>query len=178
VLEPWRRDEEPQKTAPFLKRGRHGPGSRTLCEPVLVNSRTGLRPAEMEIEKWRAETGARNPPRKGRNTRNCQPETGAPQPNPRECRRFSPHREITAQRPDSLADEAVPREPVSPCYSLFSPVMFGKTGSFPFSRNDLRSIFFQVLSTFPSVMVVSLRCKTCDHFSTKQGYFFKVSGTL
>ena len=35
-----------------------------------------------------------------------------------------------------------------------------------------------VLSTFPSVMVVSLRCKTCDHFSTKQGYFFKVSGTF
>jgi hypothetical protein len=25
------------------------------------------------------------------------------------------------------------------------------------------AIFFQVLSTFPSVMVVSLRCKTCDH---------------
>src|ERR1700730_12319400 len=62
-------------------------------------------------------------------------------------------------------------------YSLFSPVTFGKIGNFPFSSNDLRSIFFQVLSTFP-VMVVSLRCKTCDHFSTKQGYFFKVSGTL
>jgi hypothetical protein len=27
-------------------------------------------------------------------------------------------------------------------------------------------------------MVVSLRCKTCDHFSTKQGYFFRISGTL
>ena len=79
---------------------------------------------------------------------------------------------------DSLADDAVSREPVSPCYSLFSPVMFGKTGNFPFSWNDLWSIFFQVLSTFPSVMVVSLRYKACDHFSTKQGYFFKVSGTL
>jgi hypothetical protein len=56
--------------------------------------------------------------------------------------------------------------------------MFGKTGNFPFSWNDLRSISFQVLSTFPSVMVVSLRCKTCDHFSTKQGYFFRISGTL
>jgi hypothetical protein len=56
--------------------------------------------------------------------------------------------------------------------------MFGKTGNFPFSWIDLRSIFFQVLSTFPSVMVFSLRYKTCDHFSTKQGYFFNVSGTL
>jgi hypothetical protein len=26
---------------------------RALCEPVSVSSRTGLRPAEMEIEKWR-----------------------------------------------------------------------------------------------------------------------------
>ena len=34
-------------------------------------SRTGLRPAEMEIEKRRAETGARNPPRTDRNTGNC-----------------------------------------------------------------------------------------------------------
>jgi predicted RNase H-like nuclease len=33
-----------------------------LREPVSVNSRTGLRHAEMEIGKWRAETGARNPP--------------------------------------------------------------------------------------------------------------------
>jgi hypothetical protein len=29
-------------------------------------------------------------PRKSRNARNCGPETGAPQPNLRECRRFSP----------------------------------------------------------------------------------------
>jgi hypothetical protein len=75
-----------------------------------------------------------------------------------------------------VADVPVSREPVSPCYSLFSPVMFGKTGNFPFSWIDLRSIFFQVLSTFPSVMVFSLRYKTCDHFSTKQGYFFNVQG--
>ena len=33
--------------------------------------------AEMEIEKWRAETGARNPPRTDRNAGNCRPETGA-----------------------------------------------------------------------------------------------------
>ena len=63
---------------------------RALCEPVSVSSRTGLRPAEMEIEKWRAETGAQNPPRTDRNTENCRPETGAPQPNLRERRRFSP----------------------------------------------------------------------------------------
>jgi hypothetical protein len=57
-----------------------------------------------------------------------------------------------------VADEPVNGELVSPCYSLFSPVMSGKTGNFPFSWIDLRSIFFQVLSTFPSVMVFSLRC--------------------
>src|ERR1700730_6015067 len=77
-----------------------------------------------------------------------------------------------------MGDETDSREPVSPCYSLFSPVMFGKTGKFPFSWIDLRSIFFQVLPTFPSVMVFSLRHKTCDHFSTEQGYFFNVSGML
>jgi Transposase, Mutator family len=42
--------------------------------------------AEMEIEKWRAETGARNPPRTDRNAGNCRLETGARQPNLRECR--------------------------------------------------------------------------------------------
>jgi hypothetical protein len=77
-----------------------------------------------------------------------------------------------------LADEPVSGEPVSPCYSLFSPVMFGKTGKFPFLWNDIRSTFFQVLSSFPFVMVFSLRCKNCDHFSTEQGYFFNVSGML
>ena len=56
---------------------------------VSVNSRTGLRPAEMEIGKSRAETGARNPPRADRNTENYRPETGACQPNPRECRGLS-----------------------------------------------------------------------------------------
>jgi hypothetical protein len=30
---------------------------------ILGSHRTGLRPAEMEIEKWRTETGVRNPPR-------------------------------------------------------------------------------------------------------------------
>jgi hypothetical protein len=55
-----------------------------------------------------------------------------------------------------MADEPVNGEPVSPCYSLFSPVMFEKAGHFPVSSNDLRSIFFQGLSTFPSVMVFSL----------------------
>jgi hypothetical protein len=51
---------------------------------------TGLCTPETEIGKSPPETGARNPPRKSRNARNCGPETGAPQPNLRECRRFSP----------------------------------------------------------------------------------------
>jgi hypothetical protein len=59
--------------------------------------RTGLRHAEMEIGKWRPETGARKLPRKGRNAENYRSETGIHQRNPRECRRFSPtgkyHRE-------------------------------------------------------------------------------------
>src|SRR5580704_14327853 len=92
--------------------------------------------------------------------------------------RILTHREIIRQRPDCLADDPVVGELVSPCYSLFSPVMFGKTGNFPFLSNDLRSTFFQVLSSFPLVMVFSLRCKNCDHSSAKQGYFFNVSGTL
>jgi hypothetical protein len=77
-----------------------------------------------------------------------------------------------------LADEPVAGELVSPCYSLFSPVMFGKSANFPFLWNDLRSTFFQVVSSFPLVTVFSLRCKNCDHSSAKQGYFFNVSGTL
>ena len=77
-----------------------------------------------------------------------------------------------------MADEPVAGEPVSPCYSLFSPVMFGKTGNFPHFWIDLQSISFQVLSTFPSVMVFSLRCRDCEHSSAIQGYFFNVSGTL
>src|ERR1700720_3434382 len=91
--------------------------------------------------------------------------------------RILTHREIIRQRPDSLADDPVLGELVSPCYSLFSPVMFGKTGNFPFLWNDLRSTFFQVLSSFPLVMVFFLRCKNCDHSAAKQGYFFNVSGT-
>src|SRR4029077_9687482 len=67
---------------------RAGVARKTLREPVSVNSRTSLRPAEMEIGKWRAETGARNPRPKDGNARNCRPETGARQPNPREYQRF------------------------------------------------------------------------------------------
>src|ERR1700724_2664258 len=62
---------------------------KTLREPVSVNSRTMLRPAETEIGKWGEETGARNPCPKDENARNCRPETGARQPNPREDQRFS-----------------------------------------------------------------------------------------
>jgi hypothetical protein len=60
---------------------------KTLREPFSVNSRTSLRSAEMEIGKWRAETGARNPRPKDENARNCRPETGARQPNPPEYQR-------------------------------------------------------------------------------------------
>ena len=74
-----------------------------------------------------------------------------------------------------MADETVNGEPVSPCYSLFSPVMFGKTGNFPFGTTS-GQYFFKFLSTFPSVMVFSLRYKTCDHFSPKQGYFIMFQG--
>jgi hypothetical protein len=62
---------------------------RALCEPVSACNRTGLCPTEMEIGKWRPETGARNPPLKDRNSKNRQSETEARQPNPRECRGFS-----------------------------------------------------------------------------------------
>jgi hypothetical protein len=72
--------------------------------------RTGLCTAETEIEKPTAETGARNPPRKSRNTGNCRPETGAPQTG---MSAILPHQEITARRPDCVADEPVAREPVS-----------------------------------------------------------------
>jgi hypothetical protein len=93
---------------------------------AAVSGRTGLRPAEMEIEKWRAETGARNPPLKDRNTRNCQPRDGGRQPNPREWRRFSPTGKITPRRPDSLADDPVAREPVSSRNSLLTGKLTGK----------------------------------------------------
>jgi hypothetical protein len=53
-----------------------------LREPVSVKYRAGLSHAETEIEKWRAETDARNPPRKDRKAKNRQSETGARQPNP------------------------------------------------------------------------------------------------
>ena len=41
-------------------------------EPVSAPCRTSLSRSHTDIENCRAETGARNPPRKGRNTRNCQ----------------------------------------------------------------------------------------------------------
>jgi hypothetical protein len=62
---------------------------KTLREPVSVNSRTSLRSDETEIGKWQTETSARNPCPKDENARNCRPETGARQPNPREDKRFS-----------------------------------------------------------------------------------------
>ena len=93
---------------------------RVPCEPVSVCNRTGLCPTEMEIEKWRPETGAQNPPRTDRNGKNCRTETGACQPNPRKCRGFSHIREIIPRRPDSLADEPVSGEPVCEENSLLA----------------------------------------------------------
>ena len=80
------------KSLPRLWTLRRRRARRALREPVSVNSRTGLRPAEMEIGKSRAETGARNPAGADRNTENYRPETGACQPNPRECRALVTHR--------------------------------------------------------------------------------------
>jgi hypothetical protein len=59
------------------------------CEPVSVGYRTGLRHAETEIGKLRAETGARNPPVLDRKSGNFGTEIRPRQPNPPECRRFS-----------------------------------------------------------------------------------------
>ena len=73
-----------------LRAGVHLNSPRVPCEPVSVCNRTGLRPAEREIEKWRPETGAQNPPRTDRNMDNYRPETGIRQRNPRECQQFSP----------------------------------------------------------------------------------------
>ena len=52
--------------------------------------RTKISARLTEIRKWRAETGARNLPRKGRNTENYRSEAGIRQRNPRECRGFFP----------------------------------------------------------------------------------------
>ena len=64
---------------------------------------------------------------------------------------------------------------LTPCFPL---LRLEKQAIFPSRGMTSGQYFFKFLSTFPSVMVVSPRYKTCDHFSTKQGYFFNVSGTL
>jgi hypothetical protein len=81
----------PMLDRPPFRRSRqsHEPDACEQGEPVSVCNRTGLCPTEMEIEKWRPETGAQNPPHTDRNGKNCRTETGACQPNPRECRGFS-----------------------------------------------------------------------------------------
>jgi hypothetical protein len=55
--------------------------SSLIC--VSVSNRTSLRTGETEIEKSRAETGARKPGPKDETARNCRPETEARRPNPR-----------------------------------------------------------------------------------------------
>ena len=77
----------PRLWTPHRRRARY---PKALREPVSVSSRTGLCTPETEIGKSPPETGARNPPPKNRNARNCRPETEAHRPNPRRYRRFSP----------------------------------------------------------------------------------------
>jgi hypothetical protein len=59
--------------------------------------------------------------------------------------------------------------PLIPCFPL---LCLEKQAVFASRGNDLRSIFFQVLSTFPSVMVVSLRLLDQRSFLHKTGIFF------
>src|SRR5580704_19088198 len=109
---------------------------KTLREPVSVNSRTSLRSAEMEIGKWRAETGARNPRPKDGNARNCRPETGARQPNPREYQRFSQNRKNQPRdRTAWLTTQAQANRshPVFHCFSLFLEIFQGNC--FPYERS-------------------------------------------
>src|SRR5665213_1765075 len=55
----------------------------------LCSTRTGLRHAETEIEKWRAETGARNAPVQDPKPGNRPTETQGCRPKPPECGQFS-----------------------------------------------------------------------------------------
>ena len=144
---------------------------KTLRELVSVNSRTGLCPTEMEIEKWRPETGAQNPPRTDRNDKNCRIETGACQPNPREYRGFShtgklhhgdPTAWLTRQ---SLANRS---PPVTPCF----PLLFSeKQPIFPSCGTTSGQHFFKFcrlfrwLWSFPSIRGQRL-------FLRKTGIFF------
>jgi len=56
-----------------------------LCEPVSNRRRTGLRCAETEIGKYRAETTAPKAYFPRYNSAKVQPETGRIHPKPREC---------------------------------------------------------------------------------------------
>src|ERR1700730_367670 len=80
------------------------------------------------------------------------------------------HREIIPRRPDCLADETVRGEPVSPCYPLLSPVIFTKTGDFPWSSGQYVSLS----------VVFSVAYDLQGHrlFLRKTGVFYNGSGTL
>src|ERR1700731_366528 len=129
----WRSKNSGDSKTPTRDWAQNRPENRvnTVC------CRTGLCTPETEIGKSPPETGARNPPRKSRNARNCQPETGAPQPNLRECRRFSPTGKITPQRPDSLADDAVSGEPVCGANSLLTGKITGNFTKIGLLRENL-----------------------------------------
>src|SRR5580704_3071976 len=82
-----------------------------------------------------------------------------------------PHREITPQRPDSLADDAGAGEPVSPCYPLFTPVLL--------KNRDIFSVtMLPDFVIFQSIRAIALRHGNSDHSSTYQGCFWAISGDL
>ena len=66
----------------LIPKGHSANRSLSAIEPVSAT-------AKRKLENGEQETGARNLPRKGRNTENYRPETGIRQRNPRECRGFS-----------------------------------------------------------------------------------------
>src|SRR5262245_33402061 len=47
-------------------------GAFRVCQPVSVHVETSLRPAETEIGKWRAETGAAQSAYRGQNSKSLQ----------------------------------------------------------------------------------------------------------
>src|SRR5947209_5438248 len=56
--------------------------------------------------------------------------------------------------------------------------MFGKTAKFPFLWNDLRSTFFQFLSSFPFVMVFPFDTGTVIISPQNRDIFLMFQGTL
>jgi hypothetical protein len=92
---------------------------------LSVCCRTGLCTPKRKLENRHQRPEPETRPARAEMPEIADQRLGAPQPNLRECRRFSPHREITPQRPDSLADETVSREPVCGANSLLTGKLTG-----------------------------------------------------